>query len=101
MNCKKCGNKIKENQKFCTQCGNKLQTQEVQKIIENACSACGAEYYEGEFFCGECGTRIPPVKNNNTSAQKTVKCHSCKQQTRAKQNFCTKCGYAIHARLIF
>jgi ribosomal protein L40E len=47
--CVKCGAKLREGAKFCSECGS---TQEKQK-----CSNCQAELAPGTKFCAECGTK--------------------------------------------
>lgn len=48
MECKKCGNVLPENAKFCFECGAKVE----QELI---CAACGAKMPVGYKFCMECG----------------------------------------------
>ncbi|MDI1241461.1 MAG: zinc ribbon domain-containing protein, partial [bacterium] len=49
--CVKCGAKLREGAKFCSECGS---TQEKQKCSN---AECGADLAPGAKFCAECGTK--------------------------------------------
>lgn len=57
MECKKCGNILPENAKFCFECGAKVE----QDLI---CATCGAKMSVGYKFCIECGTVISGSDEN-------------------------------------
>lgn len=57
MECKKCGNILPENAKFCFECGAKVE----QDLI---CTACGAKMSLGYKFCIECGAVISGSDEN-------------------------------------
>lgn len=57
MECKKCGNILPENAKFCFECGAKVE----QDLI---CTACGAKMSLGYKFCIECGSVISGSDEN-------------------------------------
>lgn len=72
MKCKKCGNEIDENQKFCPECGEK---------IGNFCKQCGAVLArKGQKFCPECG------------ASQILICPKCKKEINENSKFCPECG---------
>lgn len=52
MICVRCGAKMKENAKFCSECGFAA----AQKKKDRYCKACGAKMKENQMFCTECGT---------------------------------------------
>ena len=49
MECKKCGNVLPENAKFCFECGAKVESEVI-------CATCGTKMPEGYKFCMECGS---------------------------------------------
>ena len=61
MKCSKCGNELKEGQKFCTKCGTpvNVQTQSTVKQMDTAvCPKCGNPLKPGQKFCTKCGTPV-------------------------------------------
>ncbi|WP_313151693.1 zinc ribbon domain-containing protein [Lacrimispora sp.] len=68
MNCKKCGNNLQENQKFCSVCGEKVE-------VINTCTKCGTKIEPGQKFCVVCGQSLYKEdlgqrNNPKTAAQK-------------------------------
>ena len=68
MNCKKCGNNLQENQKFCSVCGEKVE-------VINTCPKCGTKFEPGQKFCVVCGQLLYKEdlgqrNNPKTAAQK-------------------------------
>ena len=51
MNCAKCGNPLKEGQRFCTVCGTPVL----------CCGKCGKPLKEGQKFCTACGMPVVPI----------------------------------------
>ena len=64
MKCSKCGNEMKEGQKFCMKCGAPAsanpQTQTASKQMDApaVCSKCGNPLIPGKKFCMKCGTPV-------------------------------------------
>jgi len=54
MRCKRCGQQIADNSKFCDFCGAKIES----KAAKIFCGNCGREIEPGSDFCGFCGTPI-------------------------------------------
>ena len=55
MFCPKCGTKLDDNVKFCSDCGNSF----VKKINKtHFCAKCGSPYSNNEKFCGNCGEKL-------------------------------------------
>lgn len=53
MFCINCGNKLKDDARFCDICGTKVVA--AKNLI---CPACGNKVLEGDSFCTQCGTKI-------------------------------------------
>ena len=64
MKCLKCGNEMKEGQKFCMKCGApasvnpQAQTASKQMDAPAVCSKCGNPLIPGKKFCMKCGTPV-------------------------------------------
>ena len=64
MKCSKCGNEMKEGQKFCMKCGApasanpQVQTASKQMDAPAVCSKCGNPLIPGKKFCMKCGTPV-------------------------------------------
>lgn len=64
MKCSKCGNEMKEGQKFCMKCGApasanpQSQTASKQMDAPAVCSKCGNPLKPGQKFCMKCGTPV-------------------------------------------
>ena len=71
--CKKCGELLDKDQKFCNKCGAPADT--------NLCQNCGDPLDEGQQFCEECGHPAGPLK-----------CYKCGDPLDPGQRFCEKCG---------
>ncbi len=67
MNCFKCGNPIKDGQKFCTVCGTPCGIP-----VKKNCAKCGAELMEGARFCLNCGDPVAPVAEPVQKVQPVV-----------------------------
>jgi len=72
MYCKKCGNELRNNAKFCDKCGEKV----VREIV---CSKCGEKLREGARFCDQCGTPICESAN--------LEANSARITTHLKESF--------------
>ena len=64
MKCSKCGNEMKEGQKFCMKCGApasvnpQVQTASKQMDAPAVCAKCGNPLIPGKKFCMKCGTPV-------------------------------------------
>ena len=61
--CSKCGNELKDGQKFCMKCGTpvsaNLQTAAAKQVDTPAvCAKCGNPLLPGKKFCMKCGTPV-------------------------------------------
>lgn len=54
VKCKKCGEILEKNSKFCPSCGEKV---EKEIVIEKKCRKCGTAFKENEKFCSNCGEK--------------------------------------------
>ncbi len=64
--CSKCGNELKDGQKFCMKCGTpvsaNLQTAAAKQVDTPAvCAKCGNPLLPGKKFCMKCGTPVSTV----------------------------------------
>lgn len=71
--CKKCGQKLEPEAKFCMSCGEKVET-------EIVCPDCGAVVPAGAKFCMNCGKAVQQV------------CSKCGSQLMPGAKFCPSCG---------
>ncbi len=62
MFCKKCGQELKDGQRFCGVCGTAVEE------MQRKCEKCGAELHDNENFCNQCGTPIPDVSGTTTGS---------------------------------
>lgn len=53
--CLKCGNKLKENAKFCNKCGERYERTEENCESKMFCSNCGSQVNINARFCSVCG----------------------------------------------
>ena len=61
MNCKNCGNPLREGDQFCPNCGAAAEppkTQAEEQKNENVCKNCGKPLQEGTMFCPYCGASV-------------------------------------------
>ncbi|MGN0455568.1 MAG: zinc-ribbon domain-containing protein [Acutalibacteraceae bacterium] len=63
--CKKCGNEINPNHKFCIKCGTAITQaappqpkQQPQANNKRICPVCGSDLKENQKFCIKCGTPV-------------------------------------------
>lgn len=61
--CSKCGNEVKDGQKFCMKCGtpvsvNSQQAETKQISAPTVCAKCGNPLNPGQKFCMKCGTPV-------------------------------------------
>ena len=61
--CSKCGNELKDGQKFCMKCGtpvsaNPQPTTKQQPASPTVCAKCGNPLKPGQKFCMKCGTPV-------------------------------------------
>ena len=64
--CSKCGNELRDGQKFCMKCGTPVSapTQSVVKLQPKetaVCAKCGNPLSPGQKFCMKCGTPVSAV----------------------------------------
>jgi len=60
-NCSKCGNELKDGQKFCMKCGTPVSANPQQAAVKQApavCAKCGNPLNPGQKFCMKCGTPV-------------------------------------------
>lgn len=65
MNCKKCGQALAADTKFCPTCGTRVEQQQSNAF----CSTCGAKLDSSAVFCPVCGVKVGQAKGrgeNNT-----------------------------------
>ena len=68
MKCKKCGNPLEPNVKFCPNCGT---AQEVQHTaIKIFCEDCGKEIPQGSKMCPNCGCPVPQIAPRQARVEK-------------------------------
>ncbi len=80
--CPKCGNDVREGQKFCMKCGTPLNVQPQQSAAKSSteassvCPNCGNPIKPGQKFCMKCGTPLgvkaqhQPAASQGSSSQK-------------------------------
>ena len=61
--CLKCGNELKDGQKFCMKCGTPVSANPQQPASKQAsapavCAKCGNPLKPGQKFCMKCGTPV-------------------------------------------
>lgn len=59
--CPKCGNEVKDGQKFCMKCGTPMSVNPQQTAVKQAptvCAKCGNPLTPGQKFCMKCGTPV-------------------------------------------
>ena len=77
--CRYCGNKLNDDDRFCTACGGKcednseVKVETVNATIEESpyveCKICGARVDRGEYSCPVCGAPLSNnTKNTNTNS---------------------------------
>lgn len=69
MNCEKCGNQIKKEEKFCTLCGASIEMSKGK----NVCSSCGIENDENSKFCKACGKCLNKSEQNASNLRAMIK----------------------------
>lgn len=73
--CPKCGNDVREGQKFCMKCGTPLNVQPQQSAAKSSteassvCPKCGNPTKPGQKFCMKCGTSLAPKSQQPSGAQ--------------------------------
>lgn len=106
-NCKFCGNKINENDKFCSQCGAKVEDEFIDPALEESskviiCDICGEENRLDSEECEYCGAgftgkekvikKKSSQKINKTREDRLERTHELKKeshkrrQKKSKQN---------------
>lgn len=76
MKCIKCGNELREGQKFCTKCGTPVSvnpsTSAPNQVAGGAvCAKCGSPLKSGQKFCTKCGTpAVAPQQTKSQSGEK-------------------------------
>jgi RNA polymerase subunit RPABC4/transcription elongation factor Spt4 len=75
--CQSCGNKLKDDAKFCGKCGSKYIETTQEKINERKCQRCGTEVKSGMKFCPKCGdqiekTNVGRIKGNKNGKKKWI-----------------------------
>ena len=72
--CLKCGNELKEGQKFCMKCGTPVSTNPKQPAAKQmtaaVCSKCGNPLKPGQKFCMKCGTPVVSAPRQTQSNDK-------------------------------
>ena len=77
VNCKNCGEEVKDGAKFCQNCGSEVIVEEEDLTGTKFCSKCGFEMPKATKFCPECGaatnqapavTRIRTVQTEKSPA---------------------------------
>lgn len=89
MICRKCGNEIPENARFCRECGTEVVLETEALDGEIRCPKCGDRLEEGALFCNNCGFKI---ENNSVSFSA---CPKCGKKLKPNAQFCGECGTVI------
>ena len=55
-NCKRCGFRLTEGSKFCTNCGERVE--QSVSLWPCFCHECGTKLPEGSIFCPQCGSKV-------------------------------------------
>ena len=76
IQCRKCGNMLPANAKFCLECGTKVETLAENEMI---CPVCGKKTPKGKF-CMECGQPLANI------------CPNCGAEVPQGGKFCLECG---------
>ncbi len=84
--CKKCGNILFKDAKFCAECGTPVQKEVSGTAEANVCAKCGAKLEQGARFCAECGSPAAVVPN----AMRL--CAKCGAKLEEGARFCAECG---------
>lgn len=85
MICKNCGNKVGEDDTFCSVCGNKIE--HIQ------CPYCGAAVEEDTVFCTNCGKKIgQPQPAEIDKKIEPKRCPACGNEADEDNKFCIFCG---------
>ena len=66
MICKKCGEDISDDEKFCTNCGTQISNPEID--LKNICTKCGIKLDKDLKFCTECGAPVSQVIKEKTAS---------------------------------
>ncbi len=83
--CKKCGNILFKDAKFCAECGTPVKKEE-PKAAADVCAKCGAKLEEGARFCAECGSPA------GAAAPAANVCKKCGAKLEEGARFCAECG---------
>lgn len=75
MNCRNCGNLVRESARFCAYCGS------AQERRSGPCPHCGSAVNVGMRFCRQCGNSLEGIF-----------CPLCQRPNRLNVRFCAHCG---------
>jgi rRNA maturation endonuclease Nob1/TM2 domain-containing membrane protein YozV len=110
MYCKKCGEEVKEDSKFCWSCGNEIEKKEEKKECavktdtseKMSCWNCGKEIRDDSKFCWNCGGKIDAkeekkvhIVEKKEKIPDKVCCWNYGEETNKKTDTCPKCGVRI------
>lgn len=99
MNCKKCGNPVKDSAKFCRSCGapaGSFSPEPANTMDSKKCPSCGASVGPSVSFCPICGQAMDSPKPSSESSS-TMTCKYCGSPHKEGKRFCSSCGKPISA----
>ena len=92
--CKKCGNRSRNDLKFCSTCGDELI-----QTMETNCRNCGLALKPGITFCPGCGMDINALPKKSAVTESSYKenamlpsCTACGAILKEGAQFCSSCG---------
>lgn len=112
MNCKKCGEILSENAKFCNNCGEAVVKNASTAAKRIKCPSCGAFVDSNHDYCQRCNAPIKSksvanetfklVAENSRNIDENLviekqQCPDCHAVISIRRNVCPRCGRIIKA----